>query len=91
MLYLERASPWLIAAGVFQCLTGLVASIAIWMGRFLTASLHALSAAFIIGAGAQIAVLGWAVAPAALAQALIGVLAAVALRYFVQRAQSEPE
>lgn len=74
MLYLGGASPWLIAATVFQCLTGLVAAIAIWAGRFVTASLHALGAA-----------------PSAIAQALLGVLATLALRYFIQRAQNEPD
>jgi hypothetical protein len=91
MLYLGGASPWPIAATGLQCLTGLVASIAIWIGRFVPASLYALGAAFVIGSTIQVAVLGWTAAPSAVAQALIGVLAALALRYFIQRAQNEPD
>jgi len=91
MLYLGEASPWPIAATALQCLSGLAASIAIWMGRFVTASLYALGAAFVIGAVIQIAALGWSIAPSAVAQALAGVLAALALDYFIQRAENEPE
>jgi len=91
MLYLAGASPWPIAAILLQCLTGLVASIAIWLGRFVDASLYALSAAFVIGSVIQIGLLGWSAAPSAIAQALIGVLGTLALRYFIQRAQNEPE
>jgi hypothetical protein len=91
MLYLGGASAWLIAAIVLQCLAGLVASIALWMGRFITASLHALGAAFVIGSVIQIALLGWTAAPLAITQGLGGLLATLALRYFIQRAQNEPE
>jgi uncharacterized membrane protein len=91
MLYLDRASAWLIAATILQCVAALVASIAIWLGRFVTGSLHALAAAFVIGSVVQIAVLGSVAVPSAVAQALIGVLAAEALGYFIQRAQNEPE
>jgi hypothetical protein len=91
MLCLGEASPWLIAATAVQCIGGLIASIAIWMGRFATASLHALGAAFVIGSVIQVAVLGWTVAPSAIAQALVGVLATVVLRYFIERAENEPE
>ena len=91
VLYLGGASAWPIAAILLQCLTGLVASVAIWLGRFVAASLYALAAAFGIGSVIQIALLGWAVAPSAIAQALIGVLATLALRCFIQRAQNEPD
>lgn len=91
MLYLGGASAWPIAAIALQCLTGFIAAIAIWMGRFVRASLHALAAAFVVGSLIQIAVLGWTAAPLAVTQALIGVLATLGLGYFIQRAQNEPE
>jgi hypothetical protein len=89
MLILSDASPLLIIAAVSAGLAGLFASWAIWTGRATSGALIALAVVLVAGALLHVIALGARAAPGAIAQAMAGVLAALGVRWFIQRAEAD--
>ena len=75
MAVISHASAWLILGLLVQCAAGLFAAIAIWIGRYMEGALLALGVTVVLGAGLQIAALGAAALPGALAQTMAAVIA----------------
>ena len=58
MAYLAHASPLLVGALVLPCVAGLVAAIAVWVGRKMEGSLIALGATVVVTAIIEVALIG---------------------------------
>jgi hypothetical protein len=74
MAVIAHASAWLIIGLLVQCAAGLFAAIAIWIGRYMQGALIALGVTVVLGTWLQIAALGSAALPGALAQTMAAVL-----------------
>jgi hypothetical protein len=90
MLHLGGAPAALVASAAIAVLAAVVASIAVLMGRMVSGALIALAVVLALGAVVQFALLGPALGFPAVIQSIFGVTAVLVLRYFVVRAQQDP-
>jgi hypothetical protein len=84
MAVLAHASPWLIAGLVLPCIAGLVAAIAIWLGRHMEGSLLLLGFSIVAASAVQMATLGSVAVPGALGQVTAALLSIAGLIFLLR-------
>lgn len=90
ILHLSGAPGLVVISAIAGAVAGVVASITVLSGRWVSGALIGLASVLVLFALAQCAILGPAIGFPALIQSLFGAVAALVLRYFIEHAQRDP-